>query len=159
MAPLRWQHETFVPVRPDDAYAWITDFRPDDHARPAYRRAVGATEKQAAKAHRQVVSREGDVVRLRDRWAGRAYDLTVTLDRPARALRVDGMMGYRATWSVTPSPGGARLRVEGEIASKGLFKLLLPLFAKGMLREMELDFRGHVADMVSELNPEGLPVE
>lgn len=156
MPEVRWREETFVPVAPDAAFAWLTDFRADDHDRPAYRRAVGASAGRPAR--REVVAREGNVVRLRDAWGRRTIDATVTLDPDARAYRIEGPHGYAARWWVTPNPGGARLHVEGVMAPRGILGLLVPLFAKGMKREMALDFRGHVADMLHELNPDGVPV-
>lgn len=159
MPPVRWSLTRFVPVAPDAAYAWLTDFREDDHDRPAYRRGAGA--KPGGKpSKRSVVSRDGDVVQLRDEWDGRAFDLRVTLDAGTRSYAIEGAKwGYKATWRVEPSPGGARIRVDGEMAPKGLLGLLAPLFAKGMVREMERDLQGHVTDMLHELNPEGQPVE
>lgn len=158
MAKATWRHETFVPVDADRAYAWMIDFREDDHARPAFKRGAGVKPGDKSTSKRVILSREGDVVKLKDTWAGNTFELTVTLDRPARALTIDGKWGYRARWSVEPAVGGARLRVEGEMAPGGLMGLLVPLFAGGMRKDMEKDFRGHVADMIHELNPTSEPL-
>ena len=155
--PARWNLDAFVPVEPDRAYAWMIDFRHDDHERPAYKRAVGAKPSKKP-SMREVLSRDGDTLRLRDTWNGKTWEATVTLLRKDRALLIEGAYGYRARWWVEENPGGARIRVEGEMAPSGVMKLLVPLFAKGMVREMETDFRGHVADMLSELNPGSEPI-
>lgn len=154
---VRWRLDTFVPVAPDEAYAWLTDFRADDHDRPAYRRAVGAKPSKKPST-REVLSRDGDKLRLRDRWNGKTWEATVTLQPKDRAYVIEGAYGYRARWWVEENPGGARIRVEGEMAPSGVMKLFVPLFAKGMVREMETDFRGHVADMLHELNPGSVPL-
>lgn len=158
MAAITWTFDRFVPIEPDRAYAWLTDYRSDDHARPAFRRGALATEKEAAKSKREIIARHDDGVTLRDTWKGRTWEVRVRHDKTARTITMEGKGGYRATWRVTENPGGARIHVEGALDVRGLTRILAPLFAKGMTQEMRRDFDGHMADIVSELNPEGVPV-
>lgn len=149
MAELTWAQKAHVRASPERVWAWMTDYSEHDHASPAYRQAVGAGADHRAK--RTIVSRTPTTVVLEDRWGGKQFRSTVTLDPAARTLRIDGGWGYTATWRAVPERGGTRVEVEGRMAPGGLFGLLLPLFGKKMREESEKDFRGHVAELEADL--------
>src|SRR5581483_8174623 len=134
---MRWRHEALVPASPDAVYAWMSDFREDDHAGEA--------------SHRTVVSREGNRVRLHDAWGRRSFDLDVELAPEAREVRLTGEYGYSATWRAEPAAGDTRVVVEGRLEPTGIMRLLAPLFSRGMAKQMQDDFNGHVEDMRSGL--------
>ncbi|SRR5581483_2697618 len=147
---MRWRHEALVPASPDAVYAWMSDFREDDHAREAFLRGSGAKPGGAA-SHRTVVSREGNRVRLHDAWGRRSFDLDVELAPEAREVRLTGEYGYSATWRAEPAAGDTRVVVEGRLEPTGIMRLLAPLFSRGMAKQMQDDFNGHVEDMRSGL--------
>jgi hypothetical protein len=149
--PVTWSHEAILRAPPDAVYAWMSDFREDDHARPAYLRGAGVAKPSKRPAVRRVVAREPGLVKLEDSWNGRTFRLTAHLDPERREVRIEGGMGYHAVWRAEPAPEGTRLRVDGKLAPGGVLGLFTPLFAKGMMREMAQDFRGHVADAEAEL--------
>jgi hypothetical protein len=93
MATLAWAHAGDVDARPDAVYAWMSDFRPDDHATAAFLRGAGAAGPQAT---RKVLRRSDHEVVLEDTWKGRRFELTAKLDPQAREVRVQGAMGYHA---------------------------------------------------------------
>lgn len=143
-----WSFSAHVPAPPDAVFAWVSDFREDDHARPAFLRGAGM---KAPAGRRRIVAREGNVVTLEDGMGRRAFRTRATVDAAAREVRVEGAHGYRATWRAAPEGDGTRLTCEGALAPDGLLRLFVPLFAKGMLRQVRADFDGHVADAVESL--------
>lgn len=152
---LTWRHEARIDAPADAVYAWMTDFREDDHAREAFVRGAGREAGAKDASRREVVSRQADRVQVRDTWKGRVFEMEARLDPQAREVHLTGAYGYRATWRALPEAGGTRLVVEGAIEARGVAGLFANLFGKRMLRDMEADFRGHVADaremLMSEL--------
>lgn len=128
----------------------MSDFREDDHARPAFREGTGMGE-GAPRSVRKVVSREGDVVTLEDEWGRRRFRTKARLDPARREVRLEGEFGYRGVWRAVPEGEGTRLEAETRIAPPFPFSLLTPLFGGKLKREAEKDFNGHVADLAHEL--------
>lgn len=151
MARLTWSHAAHVRASPDEVYAWMTDYGPDDHASEAYRRGAGVKEGDRRKAVRKVLARRADEVELEDTWGHDTFRTRVALDRAARAVTIHGDWGYRATWRAVPERGGTRVVAEGAMEPRGLFALLLPLVAKKLQKQTADDFRGHVADLEATL--------
>ena len=148
----RWSFSAPVDAPPDAVYAWLTDLREDDHARPAYLRGAGA-EAGARPARREVVSREGDRLVVEDHWGSRAFRVDVTLDREAREVRLEGKHGYRCVWRVVPDAPRTRVECEGRLEPHGLTALLAPLFVPRLVRQIERDFHGHIEDLREALAP------
>ncbi|MEA3198833.1 MAG: hypothetical protein QOE90_261 [Thermoplasmata archaeon] len=142
---MQWRHEARIDAPADAVYAWMSDHREDDHAREAFLRGAGRGP-EGARSRREVVSRDGDVVKLRDVWGKRVFEMEARLDAKAREVRLTGAYGYRATWRAIPDGAGTRLVVEGAIEARGIAGLFAKLFGKRMLRDMQADFNGHVAD-------------
>lgn len=94
------------------------------------------------------MERAPGVLVVEDQWGrGNKARLTARLDAARREVALEGQWGYRATWRAEPDGSGTRLLVEGSVAPGGLLGLLMPLFRKGMLRQMRADFDGHLADL------------
>ena len=155
MGSLRWRCEGSIDARPDDVYAWMTDFTADDHNSEAYKRGAGVDPKKKAKPSvRKVLSREGNTLRIEDTWDGQTWQQTVTLDPAARSVRIVGGFGYDATWRATPEGTGTRLSVDGQMG-KGIVGSLLRLFEKRTQRSMDQDFAGHMEDLKETLRASG----
>lgn len=149
--PTSWSFQAHVPAPPDAVYAWMSDFREDDHARPAFRRGAGVKEGDRKVSHRKVLSREGNVVTLEDSWGRERFPMKARLDPARREVRLEGQYGYHGTWRAEPDGSGTRLVSEGRLEPKGVMRLLAPLFAKAFLKQMQADFNGHVEDAKEEL--------
>lgn len=151
MGSAQWKVEEHIEAAPDVVYAWMTDFRPDDHDSEAYKRGAGIdpTKKQKPST-RTILSREGDTVRIRDEWGGSTYEQTLTLDRVARTVRIQGGMGYEALWRAAPEGSGTRLSVHGRMG-RGILGSLMKLFEGNMQKSMESDFRGHAEELRESL--------
>jgi hypothetical protein len=146
--PARWLFSAHVAAPPDEVFRWMSDFREDDHSRPAYLRGAGVDPSKArVSSKRTVLSREGNVIRLLDEWDGRSFKATVTLAPERREVVIEGGFGYRATWRAAPEGEGSRVECAGEFGAKGIMRLVAPLFARSFEREMRKDFDGHVADL------------
>jgi polyketide cyclase/dehydrase/lipid transport protein len=152
MAGLTWDLDATVRAPPDVVYAWMTDFREDDHRSPAFRRGAKVRENDPRDAKRVVVARKGNEVTLEDTWGRQRFRTTATLDGAQRTITIRGEFGYQAVWRAAPVAGGTRISIEGRMAPGGVFGLLLPLFAKKMRQQTEDDFRGHVADLEASLD-------
>ena len=150
MAALTWSFSRVVPAPADVVYAWMIDFQPDDHGRDAFLRGTGAAPPDKP-AHRKVTPRGHDAFHLDDAWGRHRYKLDVTLERARREVHIRGQMGYQATWRAVPAGESTRVVVEGRLPSRWPVSWLMPLFAKGMLREMQQDFDGHMADLEETL--------
>lgn len=153
MGSVAWRLSGVVAAGPDEVYAWMTDFREDDHERPAFRRGSGA-KPGGRPSSRKVLSRDGDVLRIEDSWGRNRFVATVTLDPKARAVRIEGKMGYESTWRAEPDGAGTRVEVEGRMG-RGVVGSLMAVFASGIRREMEQDFRGHLEDLRESVGGEG----
>lgn len=147
MAPVTWARSAVVEASPDAVFRWMSDFREDDHARPAFKRGAGVKDDGKPGAKRTILSRDGNVVRLRDEWGRRRFELAVTVDEKARTVTIDGEHGYRAVWRAVAEGAGTRVEASTTLAPKGLFGLLAPLFAGSFRKELDRDFAGHVADL------------
>jgi hypothetical protein len=151
MGSATWRCEARLDAAPDAVYAWMSDLTADDHNSAAYKRGAGVDPAKKQKpATREVLSREGNVLRVRDTWNGSTWEQTVTLDPTARTVRIQGGMGYDATWRAAPAGAGTRLSVEGQMG-RGLVGSLMKLFQGRMQREMQADFNGHVEDLRESL--------
>ena len=145
-----WRYEARIEAPPDAVYAWMSDFREDDHARPAFLEGSGA-KPDGRVSRREVLSRSGNRVELRDTWGKETFPMTVELVPEKRELRLTGQYGYRGAWRAEPDGAGTRVVSEGALEPSGVMRLFAPLFAGMMRKQMGADFRGHVADMRSEL--------
>ncbi|HVL49757.1 MAG TPA: SRPBCC family protein [Candidatus Thermoplasmatota archaeon] len=146
MPAARWRHEAVLEADPAAVYAWLKDFREDDHARPAFLRGAGIPPGEAPPSARKVVPRDARSVVVEDAWGRRSFRVVATFDDAARAIALEGAYGYRATWRVEEAPGGARVVVEGALAPRGFLGFLVPVVRRSLLREMARDFAGHVED-------------
>lgn len=145
MGAVTWHASAIVHASPDDVWAWMTDFTSDDHNGEAYLR--GAGQKRPKKpAMRTIVSREGNVLRIEDRWNGSTYRQTVTLDPSTRSYRIEASMGYDATWRAVAEGGATRYEVDGRMG-RGALGSLMALFRGPIRRSMEADFRGHAEEL------------
>lgn len=151
MAPVTWKFAATVPAPPDAVFAWMQEFREDDHSNERFLRGAGVTKPPRRPAKRTIVRREGNAVELDDEWNGRKNRMRVTIVPERREIRLEGGFGYSATWRAVPDGTGTSVETEGTMAPKGLFGLLLPLFAKGAKRDLEKDFAGHLADLRESL--------
>lgn len=148
MPPVRWHHDALIAAPPEAVYRWMVDFREDDHDRPAFRRGAGIPQDApSGGSRRQIVSREGSVVTIKDSWGRRGMTMKAKLDEAARTVTLDGEMGYHSVWRAAPEGNATRLSVSGEMAPNGLFGLLMPLFRGRFLKQMAQDFEGHVEDL------------
>lgn len=138
---------------PAVVFAWLTDYREDDHARPAFFRGAGTPPKKQRPSRRRVVSRAGNTLEIEDAWGRKRFRAKVTLTPARYELRIQGDFGYDATWTARPSGGGTRLEVRGTVAPGGLAGALMGLARRSFLREMEADFRGHVEDLRESVEP------
>jgi len=151
MGRVTWRFSDTVRARPDDVYAWMADFAADDHATEAFKRGAAYPEKKWKPSKRTVVSREGNVLRIKDEWGRGGFETTATLDAATRSVRIVGGLGYEATWRATPEGDGTRIEVDGKMG-RGLLGSLMKLVAGRSTREgMEKDFRGHVEDLRESL--------
>lgn len=150
MGSVTWRLSGIVAASPDAVWAWLTDFTEDDHNSAAYRRGAGETKPQKKPSRREVVSREGNVIRLRDTWNGSTWEQTVTLDPASRSVRIQGGFGYDATWAATPEGNATRVSVEGRMG-KGIVGSIMKLFQGSTQKSMEKDFRGHMEDLRESL--------
>ncbi len=151
MAPRTWAFRAPIAAEPSAVYAWLAQFRQDDHDTPAFLAGSGQPRNQKRPATRKVTVLSPTQVRLVDTWNGRSFESTVTLDPSANLVRIDGQYGYHATWAALPAAGGTLLTVEGSLAPRGLQALLVPLFTRGLEKEMAADFNGHLADLKNSL--------
>lgn len=147
--PLVWSFSDLVQADPDAVFAWMTDYREDDHRSPAFLRGAGAKRGEAS--HRRILARTASEAEIEDTWKGRTFRLRAVFDKENGEVRITGGYGYEALWRAVPSGSGTRVEVEGRVAPPGMLRLLFPLFARGMRRELEQDFRGHLEDLRSSL--------
>jgi hypothetical protein len=155
---LTWTLRARIAAPPDRVFAWMSDYREDDHSNPRF--VAGSGAKASAKpAQRKIVSRQAGSVVLEDEWDGKRFRSTVRLDPAARTVTIEGEFGYRAVWRAIPDGAHTTLEVRGEMAPSGPMKLLVPLFAASQRKQSEADFRGHVADLEASLraNPAQVP--
>ncbi|HWG90782.1 MAG TPA: SRPBCC family protein [Candidatus Thermoplasmatota archaeon] len=151
MAPITWRHTATVAAPADRVYQWLSDFREDDHSRPAYLAATGGAPKPGKEARRHILSRDADAVVIEDHWGGRTFLVTAYLDPVGREVRLEGGLGYHAVWRAVSEGPLTRIELEGRMAPRGLLGFVLPLFKRSFLKQIAQDFRGHVADLESEL--------
>lgn len=155
MGSVTWKEETTIAAAPDAVFAWMSDFTEDDHNTEAFRRGAGVDPTKKRKpSRRTILSREGNVLRIRDEWGGSKYEQTVTLDPTARTVLIQGGMGYESTWRASPEGAGTRLSVEGRMG-RGIVGTMMRLFEGGMRKSMAEDFRGHVEDLRDTLRAGG----
>ncbi|HVL87155.1 MAG TPA: SRPBCC family protein [Candidatus Thermoplasmatota archaeon] len=147
---LEWSFSAQARAPPDEVFAWLSDFRDDDHSAEAFLRGAG-WRRGKRPATRRILERAGNVVRLQDRWGGSSFSPTVTLDPAARTVTIEGEYGYRAVWRVEPTAEGSEVSVGGRLAPSGLARLLLPVFGWAFRRQLEGDFRGHMAHLRHDL--------
>src|SRR5882672_10731032 len=146
--PARWSFEAHVDAPADAVYAWMTDYSEDDHANDRFRKGAGVEAEDRTHNHRVVERKDERHLVVRDEWGRRRFEMQVELGPDAREVRVTGGFGYRATWKAAPDGGGGtRVTSEGGLAPSGVMRIIAPLFAKSMAKQMEDDFNGHVNDM------------
>jgi hypothetical protein len=147
-----WRFEARIDATPDAVYAWMSDYRDDDHANERFRRGAKAADGGEA-SHRVVERRDAKNLVVRDEWGRQQFTLEVQLVPEERETRLRGEWGYRSTWRAeSDGNGGTKLTVDGELAPRGPMRLLAPLFAARMRRQMEQDFAGHVEDLRATLS-------
>ena len=148
MAAFEYRHETIVKAPREEAYAWWTDFTPDDHAGE---RTLHGT--------RTDLRREGDswtwtdeyvAMGLRTKWRWR-----VTLHPPqweelhgeTKLGRLDGIITFQEV------QGGTRVQEVGTFTATGLGRLIARVLRKTVLRLLAEDFKEDWADFRSERTP------
>lgn len=147
----RWSFEARVPAPPEAVYAWMSDYREDDHAREAFRRGAGVKPDDRRASQRRIVRRDGNRLVLEDTWGGQRFSLHVELRPSAHEIHVKGAYGYRAVWTAKADAGGTLVRCEGSMEPTGLLRFVAPFFAKAFVKQMQADFDGHVAEMRVDL--------
>ena len=151
MGSVSWRVSAVVAAPPDAVYAWMTDFTTDDHNSEAYRRGAGETKPAKKPSRREILSREGNVLRIKDTWNGQTWEQTITLDPARRSVRIQGGFGYDSLWTATPEATATRVTVEGKMG-KGLVGSVMRVFFQGSTQKsMGKDFRGHVEDLRESL--------
>jgi len=138
VASFEYRHEASLRAPRDDAYAWWTDFTPDDHAGE---RTLHGT--------RSGLRRDGDswtwtyeylAMGLRTRWRWR-----VALHPPqwekfhgeTKLGTLDGIITFQET------PGGTRVQEVGTFTATGLGRLLVRVLRKSLTRLLREDFKEH----------------
>jgi len=149
--PRSWSFEAAVDAPPDAVYAWMTDYREDDHANADFRRGAGVSTEDRAHSHRVVERKDATHLVVRDEWGREKFELHVELAPAAREVRLSGAFGYGAVWRAEPAGAGTRVTVRGQLAPTGFAKLFAGLFAGRMEKQMRQDFHGHLAQMRAEL--------
>ena len=148
MRTVTWSKSTQVKAPPSTVFEWMTDFQEDDHARHAFVVGSGAKKTYTKKpSKRTIVSRSGNSVKILDEWGGRKFPMDLELVPLDRTVKMKGIMGYEAVWKAQPDEGGTKVEANVSLTAKGLWGLLLPLFRKRFIRELEQDFAGHIADL------------
>jgi hypothetical protein len=152
MAPLKWSKSADVSDSPDAVFEWMTDFQPDDHARPAFVKGSGAKKTYTSHASkRTVLARTGNHVTIHDDWGGRHFEMELDLVPLDRTVKMIGPFGYSAVWKAVPNGDGTRLEANVALDVKGFFRFIMKLFQKRFFRELDQDFAGHVADLKDSL--------
>jgi hypothetical protein len=149
--PRSWSFEATVDAPPDAVFAWMTDYREDDHANADFRRGAGVPADDRAHSHRVVERKDARHLVVRDEWGKERFELHVELAPEAREVRLAGAFGYRAVWRAEPLGAGTRVSVRGELAPTGVARLFAGLFASRMEKQMRDDFHGHLADLRASL--------
>lgn len=135
---------------PADVWAWWTDYgEPGEKQRVSH---------GLASAMREVVSREGNRIVLRDALPGNvaAIEHDVVIHEDARRLEEHYVRGpgvpYRAVWRFEPEDGGRATRVTRVIdASTRVPGFLQELAAPAVRRGVEADMRAHVREMERDI--------
>lgn len=151
MAPVEWHFSAVVKGASDAVFAWLSDYQSDDHNSAAFRKGAGQTKPPKHAAKRQILSREGNTLKIHDEWGRSRFDSTVELVPLSREVKITGAHGYSAVWKAVPEGDKTKLEVHGTWAPKGFLKLFVPLLRKGFVRDMELDFKGHTAELENDL--------
>lgn len=146
MGSVEWRFSDVIHAPPDAVYGWLSDFREDDHARPAFKRGAGVEASDRRPSKRTVLSQNGRVIRIEDTWGRQKHTSTVTLDPGTHSIRIQGGMGYDSTWRAIEDAAGTLLEVEGKMG-RGLVGSIMTLFAGRIRKGMEDDFRGHAEDL------------
>lgn len=143
--PSAWSFQAYVDARPEDVFAWLSDFTEDDHARPAFRRGAGVDPKDT-RISKRTVTRDGARLIVKDTWGRESFELVATLHPDAREVHLEGQYGYRGIWRAVPEGKGTRVESIGRLEPKGIMRILSPLFARAFMKQMQADFDGHVED-------------
>jgi len=149
--PVTWKLSGRLSARPAAVFAWMTDFREDDHNSEAYHRGAKTPEKERARAAHRVIDVEGATLKIHDEWGTSRFDARVTVDGDAREVRIEGEFGYSSVWRAVEDGSGTRVETEGRVAPKGPGKLFLPFIGKGLMAGIERDFNGHMEEMRVDL--------
>lgn len=127
---MRYEVSTVVPGRPEDVYAWWTDYG-----------AVGGRERVGhgiGWSDRTVKTREGDRVELRESVLGiTVLEHAVELHRARLALK-EQADAFTAWWTFEPTPeGGTRIR--RQVETIGRLADLAPLGLTRWAAQKDLD--------------------
>jgi len=159
MAPPRWYLKTHVAVSPAAAYAWMTDYRDDDHSRESFLRHAHG-DAGGHHAARSITKHDKDLLEIRDRWGRNDWKSQVRLDRAKREVHISGDYGYRATWRAVSEGEGTRIECEGRIEpSRFMARAFASLLGRRWQRQMEADFKAHVGELEEELTADGPPTK
>ena len=146
-----WRFKARIDAPPEDVYRWLVDFRPDDHARPAFKRGAGVRHDTRGSV-RTVVARDADRVVIEDTWGRQRFRVEAFPDAIHRQVRLVGQYGYEGVWRAEEADGGAtRLTVTGTMAPRFPVSLFMGLFWRRLERDMRNDFNGHVEDLRESL--------
>ena len=138
MAPFEYRHEAVVRAPREDAFAWWTDFAPDDHAGD---RTLHGT--------RTDLRREGDSWTWTDEYAAMGFRTRwrwrVALHPPkweefhgeTKLGTLDGIITFQET------QGGTRVQEVGTFTAKGLGRLLGRVLRRSLTRLLREDFKEH----------------
>ena len=138
MAPFEYRHEAVVRAPREDAFAWCTDFAPDDHAGD---RTLHGT--------RTDLLREGDSWTWTDEYAAMGFRTRwrwrVALHPPkweefhgeTKLGTLDGIITFQET------QGGTRVQEVGTFTAKGLGRLLGRVLRRSLTRLLREDFKEH----------------
>ncbi len=151
MAPVEWHFNAVVNGTSDAVFNWLSDYQPDDHTSEAFRKGAGEKKPPKHPAKRAILSREGNMLKIHDEWGRSKFDSAVELVPLSREVKITGGFGYSAVWKAVPEGDKTKLEVHGVWAPTGFIRFFVPLFRKRFVRDMELDFKGHTAELENDL--------
>lgn len=152
MAPVEWHFNAVVKGTSDAVFNWLSDYQSDDHTSPSFLKGSGETKPPKHAAKRQILSREGNMLKVHDEWGRSKFDSTVELVPLSREIKITGAFGYSSVWKAVPEGDKTKLECHGLWAPKGFMKIFVPLMRKRFVRDMELDFKGHTAELENDLS-------
>lgn len=152
--PKNWSFTARVDASPEDVFGWMSDYQHDDHANERFKRGSGA-KPDGKPSHRTVERLDDGRISVHDEWGRERFDMQVELAPSLREVRLRGQYGYHGVWRANADGAGTLVTSEGGLEPSGLMRLLAPLFAGALMKQMKADFDGHIADMRETLARKG----